>query len=226
MYYAARRRVIFFAGLCILSLAAAGSADAEQDILDLNEKDARDIAQSTRETGQVGKTFDFRITSTNRSYNYKLRATWMTPDVIRATARLHQLMRRLSREEAEALVAEAQAVDGAVILVEIDPREGSGVIPRDWQVSFGPSSDGKFGGVSGEKAPQLRNMPALSGGSKRDYSYDQFWMVFPLTDADGMPLFRPHDSVAELTVQIYDKVGKVRWAIPASLKASAGSTAP
>src|SRR6185436_17326508 len=34
--------------------------------------------------------------------------------------------------ETKRLVEEAEAVEGMVVLVEIDPREGSGVIPDDW----------------------------------------------------------------------------------------------
>ena len=39
----------------------------------------------------MGGWLDTRILSTEHSYNYKLRATWLTPEVIRATARLAQV---------------------------------------------------------------------------------------------------------------------------------------
>jgi hypothetical protein len=76
--------------------------------------------------------FDTRILSTNRSYNYKLSATWLTPEIIRARARATQLSGFLSDASTEELVTEAGAAGDTVILVEIDPREGSGVIPLEW----------------------------------------------------------------------------------------------
>ena len=83
----------------------------------------------------MGGRLDTRILSREHSYNYKLRATWLTPEVIRATARLAQVRNWLSVEETLALVAEAEAAGDTVILVEIDPREGSGVVPRGLVVS-------------------------------------------------------------------------------------------
>lgn len=50
----------------------------------------------------------------------------MTPDVIGANARLLQLSLRLSDDQTRKLVAEAEAIRDTVILVELDPREGSG----------------------------------------------------------------------------------------------------
>jgi len=38
--------------------------------------------------GRVGGLFDTRVLNTNRSFNYKRAGTGLTPDVIRATARL------------------------------------------------------------------------------------------------------------------------------------------
>lgn len=218
MHSSPRQRVKRLAQLCAALLALVALTAAAQGIPALDAKRAREIALSTRVNGQVGNSFDLRITSTDRSYNYKLRAIWMTPEVIRANARLLQLTRSLSLAETDALVKEAESVDGAVILIEIDPREGSGVIPRDWQARFGPRSDEKFGGIVGKKAPHLRDAPALASAARRDYSYDQFWVVFPLAGPDGGPLFAEIDEEAELVVQIYNKEGKVRWSIPPSLR--------
>ena len=83
----------------------------------------------------MGGRWNTRILSREHSYNYKLCATWLTPEVIRATARLAQVRNWLSVEETLALVAEAEAAGDTVILVEIDPREGSGVIPPGLVVS-------------------------------------------------------------------------------------------
>ena len=51
---------------------------------------AERIGKEMRKSGQVGKSLDFRIIHTERAINYKLRATLMTPDVIRASARVEQ----------------------------------------------------------------------------------------------------------------------------------------
>jgi hypothetical protein len=85
-----------------------------------------------RVNGQVGGSFDFRITHTERSYNYKLRATWFTPEAARAAARLAQLSERLSDDQTQAIVDEIERVRGTIIMVELDPREGSGIIPLEW----------------------------------------------------------------------------------------------
>lgn len=173
-----------------------------------------------RATGRVGGFFDFRVKSTNKSYNYKLRATWLTPDVIRATARLEQLRNRLSDEETRRLVVGAEGAGDTVVLVEIDPREGSGVIPRDWSALLQPKGLAAEGSrvVHGVDSPRLRDLPALRGVERRDYSYDQFWMVFPLRLNSGEPVFTESDHEAEIVVRIHEKEGRASWAIPASIR--------
>lgn len=195
-----------------LALAAAGLGFAQDDYRAWDARRAQSIALAQQATGQVGRSLDFRVVSTDRSYNYKLRATWMTPEAIRACARLQQLARGLSVQETRKLVADAETAGGAVILVEIDPREGSGVIPRDWVATLGPRGGSRT--VKGTDTPRLRDFPALAGGARRDYAYDLFWVVFPLRTEEGQPLFAPEDREAELTVRIYDKVGRVRWPVP------------
>jgi hypothetical protein len=195
---------------------------AQQAPLALDAKTARAVALSTRVSGQVGKSLDFRVVGTDRSYNYKLRATWLTPDVIRATARVLQLNQHISDEQTKALVAEAEAEVGTVILVEIDPREGSGVIPNDWMAFLRPRAGGEDRAVRGTSTPKLRDVRALSGAAPRDYSYDLFWVSFPLRTSDGTPLFHPGDREAELVVQIYNKTGTVRWPIPDSIRRRMG----
>jgi hypothetical protein len=82
---------------------------------------ARKIAGSTRENGRVGGGQG--LLHTERALSYKLRATWLTDHVIRAGARLVQLSDRLTNEQTEALVTAAEAVEGTVIIVEIDPAD-------------------------------------------------------------------------------------------------------
>ncbi|HEX9698135.1 MAG TPA: hypothetical protein VGD06_01640, partial [Acidobacteriota bacterium] len=79
------------------------SSSQDESYLSWDERRAVEIGRSFREDGRVGGIFDTRILSTNRSYNYKLRATWMTPEVIRASARLAQLREFLTDDQTRAL---------------------------------------------------------------------------------------------------------------------------
>jgi len=110
-----------------------------ESYLTWNAKQAEDVGRSMYQTGRVGGFWDTRMLKTERSYNYKLAATWLTPDVIKATARLAQLRRRLSDDETRSLVADALGAGDTVAMVEIDPREGSGVIPLDWESFLQPA---------------------------------------------------------------------------------------
>ena len=209
-------RGVFLALTAVCSLSTAQPSDS---YLKLSKDQARKTAESARVGGQVGKTFDLRILSTDRSFNYKLRATWMTPEVIRANARLLQLTQRLSDEETRRLVSQAEAIKDTVVMVELDPREGSGVIPRDWLAVLQPRQvPGRA--VTGHDSPELRDIKTLAGAARRDYNYDVFWVVFPLKGSDGGYLFRTEDREAELVVRIYNKEGSVRWPIPESVRRS------
>ena len=71
------------------SAQADGEGSQPSDAyLEWTEKQAVVTGKMMRSGGRVGGWLDTRILSTERSYNYKLRATWLTPEVIRATARL------------------------------------------------------------------------------------------------------------------------------------------
>lgn len=219
--FTARVLLALFVGYTgFLPLVGQVKPQVGEDYLSWDAKRAAAIGRSMRVNGQVGSSLDLRVIRTERSYNYKLRATWLTPEVIRATARLLQISQGLSDEETRTLVAEAEAVQDAVFLVEIDPREGSGVIPRDWTAFLQPRTAGTEAGrsVRGRSDPKLHDVRGLAGTERRDYAYDVFWVVFPLRTADGQPLFSQADQEAELVVRIYDRVGKVRWPIPESIR--------
>lgn len=207
-----------------LSLAPLQSEEVPQQqedgYLSWTASRAMEIATNMRVDGRVGGWFDTRILSTERSYNYKLRATWMTPEVIRATARLAQLNSYLTDDEAKALVAEAEAAGDTVVIVEVDPREGAGVIPLDWVLLLQPKSpDGKITApVRGTSESRLRRVKALTNVTPRDYSYSVFWIVFPLLREDGTLVLSDSDSEAELIVRIYEKEGRVHWRVPQSVR--------
>jgi hypothetical protein len=214
-----------------LALAFAGGLAfpifGEETYLKTDAKTCKAVVLSMRVNGQVGGSMDFRVTSTDRAYNYKLRATWLTPEVIRCTARLVQLAEGLTDVQTRQLVEEAEAVRDTVILVEIDPREGSGIIPREWTAQLMPRGSDPSGpkAVRGTVLPKLRDVKALGGALQRDYAYDIFWVVFPLRLPDGQPLFSTSDNEAELVVRIYSKVGRVRWKIPDSIRQLAPAVA-
>lgn len=206
--------VIYVAAVASGVLAAQTQADA---YLSWSARQAEAVGQQSYQKGRVGSAFDLRVLKTDRAYNYKLAATWLTPEVIRATARLAQLRDRLSDAETGALVKEAEAAGGTVIMVEIDPREGSGVIPNDWQAFLQPR--GRPGvAVRGTMRPPLREVKALAGVLRRNYDYDRFWVTFPLIQPTGLSLFSSTDLEAELVVRIYDKEGHVAWPVPPSLR--------
>lgn len=171
-----------------------------------------------RANGRAGGWLDTRVVGTEHSYNYKLRATWLSPEVIRASARIHQLQNGLDDAQAMALVADAEGRGDTVILVEIDPREGSGIIPNDWVALLRPkTTDGSGRTMPGANHPELRSVKALSGTNRRDYAYDVFWLVFPLA-MKGQPLFGEGDREAELVVRVGGKEGRVSWVIPPSIR--------
>jgi len=213
----ARRPLALFLG-SLLALVASRVLASDDAYLLWTAASAEAVGKGMRAQGRVGGLFDFRIKSTNKSYNFKLRATWLTPEVIRASARLEQLRSRLSDQETKALVSAAEQVDDTVVLVEIDPREGSGVIPNEWTAVLQPGTlvESKRA-VKGTLMPALRDLPALRGVTKRDYAYDVFWVAFPLMQ-HGQPLFTPGDTQAELVVRIEDKEGRVSWPIPSSIR--------
>ena len=173
------------------------------------------VGRNAYRRGRVGGIFNTRLLKTERAYNYKLAATWMTPDVVRATARMIQLRSRLSNDEARALVREAEATPGTVVMVEIDPREGSGVIPPDWEAFLEPKG-APDRVLRGTIAPQLRDVKALAGVLRRNYDYDRFWVTFPL-QKDGRPSFNATDRAVELVVRIHGREGRVEWPLPASI---------
>lgn len=173
-----------------------------------------------RVNGRVGGAFDLRVIHTEHSYNYKLRATLMTPEAIRATARLEQLRLHLTDEQTRALVEEAERGNSLIALVEIDAREGSGVIPLDWRSSLRPGGaiSESPSTISGTSTPALRNIKALSSVARRDYAYDIFWVVFPMTDQKGGPIWKSVPNSIELIVGIYNKEGRVTWAVSDPLR--------
>ncbi len=159
----------------------------KESYLAWTESQAEKVGKSMRVSGRVGGRLDLRVIHTEHSYNYKLRATWLVPEVIRATARLEQLRWRLTDSQTRELVEEAESEAETVVLVEIDPREGAGVIPLDWRAILQPVGS-HAGGIVGTSAPELKIVKALAGVVRRDYAYDVFWVYFQLVNDKGESL--------------------------------------
>jgi hypothetical protein len=203
--------------LCCAALTAAGPGAAQPAAgwHAWSAAQAESIGRSGIARGRVAG--GRRLLNTERAYSYKLAATWFTPDVIHAAARLLQLRNRFTGAQVEALIADANAPAGIVVMVDLDPDEGSGVIPLDWQAFLQPRGVPDRA-VEGAKAPKLRAVRLLQGVLARNYDYDRFWVVFPRQTAAGEPLFRDTDREAELVVRIYEREGRVTWPIPASIR--------
>jgi hypothetical protein len=124
-------------------------------------------------------------------------------------------------DEPGARTMAADAIKGAevVVLVEIDPREGSGVIPDEWIAQLEPrvSKEQTLPALTGKKTPERRTDPAFQGVRRRDYAYDRFWVSFPLTK-DGVATIAPEAADIQLIVRIYDKAGRVSWPLTPDLR--------
>jgi hypothetical protein len=208
--------VLMFLTLPVFSALAASSQNEEY--ANWSAKQAKEMALTMRHKGRVKA--GMRWIHTERAVNYEVRATWFTPEVIRASARLEQIGNRLTDDVTKAFVTEAEAVGDTVFMIEIDPNEGSGVIPGNWQAFLQPKSlkQETSGAVAGINSPKLRDIKVLSGVDKRDYDYDVYWMVFPLLTPKGEPLFLSSDKEAELIVRINNKEGKIAFPIPESIR--------
>jgi hypothetical protein len=212
--------LFFIIGLAI-ALNAQTAASEKEPYLSWTAPQAENIGKNMRVSGKVGSSWNMRGLHTERAVNYKLRATLFTPEVIRASARLEQIRSRLTDEQTRKLVNDAEQAGDIIVMIELDPNEGSGVIPLDWRVFLQPRGlkPGSEGAVTGINSPQLRALKALSGVARRDYDYDVFWIVFPLTDENNRPLITADMSQMELLVGIYNSEGRVSWQMPESIRA-------
>jgi len=201
----------------IYSFAQLKTNVEDLQFLSWDAKSALAINESWRVKGRVGGFFDTRMFDTNKSYNYKLRATLMSPEAIRAAARVEQIRSRLTDDETKKLITEAEQ-ENLVIIIEIDPREGSGVIPNDWRAFIGSRNSPANELIRGDDKNSLRDNKALQSVSKRDYDYDLFWVSFSLTDKNGSPLWRVVPNELELVVGINAKEGRVTWKVTDELR--------
>jgi len=206
------RLICFFIALHMTVFLMAQSGD---EYLNWSAKEVKRVGTAMTKKDSVSGA-SFRVMNTNQATAYQYRATWLTPSVIRATARLEQVRQRLTNDETKKIVEEAENAGPAIFLIELDAIEGSGVIPSDWQAFLQPEKlpVGSDGCMKGQNTPELWKVKGLAGVYEKDYKYERFWVVFPLTQKDGMPLFSPGTKNAELIVRINGKEGKTSFPIP------------
>lgn len=187
---------------------------------------AEGVINSMIASGRVPGTR--KTLNTDQAKGYKLRALWVSPEVVRARARLLQLRERLSEEQTRKLVAEAEAAGVLIVLIDLDPDEGPGVIPPDWGAYLQPSGASPDAGaaVRGTERRRLEDIRVLQNVLRRDYNYDRFWMLFPPHTDSGRPVFSVSDRAAELIVHIRGKECTVRWSIPDSVRPRLAATTP
>ena len=206
--------------LWILIAQQSTSASQKEDYLTWTKDQATKIGLKWRVAGRVGwRPVRFEITYSG-VYFYELRATLMTPEAIRASARIEQLRRRLTDDETRALVTEAEKTDGLVVFIELNPREGSGVIPLNWYTTLRPKGvkDDSPLEIGGTSTPALRHVKALTRVGPRDYAYDVFWVVFPMRNKQGKLTWETAPDEIELVVGINDLRGRVSWRVSDSLR--------
>lgn len=195
-----------------VAVASAQPSTDANAYLSWTASQAERLGRTMRVNGRVGNYFGFRGLRTENSISYKLRATWFTPDAIRASARFAQINKGLSARDAADAVRMAESVGGLVVMVELDPHEGSGVIPLEWLALFGPADD-ESRMVRGRPQPELKDNPAFAGVFRRDYNYEAFWMVFPSRSESGASVIGEGVHTAELIVRINSKEGRVKWPV-------------
>ena len=83
-------RQMFLLAFCVASILPSGLAQSslsdKEKYLAWTDEQAIKIGKGMRVNGKVGSSWGLRVTHTDHAVNYKLRATWLTPEVIRAAA--------------------------------------------------------------------------------------------------------------------------------------------
>jgi hypothetical protein len=171
-----------------------------------SEADARRVVQGARQTGTAGsRLWDGRVKDTHRSSRYKVRAILWTPRALRAAARLVQLRERLSNAETLALLAAVESRPLHVASIEIDPIEGSGVLPHDETRFFLQRPGDESASVRAVEATDITGLPLFHKFEKRDWAYELLVTAFPRALESGEPLAAAGAAALELVVEIGGK---------------------
>lgn len=207
----------------ILLLSVSSTSIAQQshkeDYLSWSSEQAFNIGTKWRVAGRVGWGPRLDLFSSDACF-YDVRATLMTPEAIRAAARLDQLRRHFTDAETHELITEAEKVAGLVAVIEINPREGSGIVPLNWWATLQPKGANEDSplAIAGINNPELRQFRALTTVAPRNYDYDVFWVVFPLRDRQGKLIWETPPDRIEIVIRIRDKQGRMSWRVNDSLR--------
>ena len=194
---------------------------AQDGYLNWSEKQAEQIIRNMRSAGRVAGGQGLFSFKTDKSISFHVRATWFTPDAIRATTRIQQLRRRLSNEQTSSLVSRAES-EGMLFLIEIKAYEGSGVIP-DWQAFLQPKNTSRESVnqiLSGVEVTKSEAAEVLAGGLVRDFGYQQFWVSFPWCKNAPARQAILSNRQTELIIRIEKKEGRLEYTLPSSLNSA------
>ena len=205
--------------LLFLCSASIAQQSQNQDYLSWTSRQAFNIGTKWRVAGRVGWGSRSNPFSSENCF-YDVRATLMTAEAIRAAARLEQLRRHFTDAETQELVMEAEKIDGLVAIIEINPREGSGIIPLTWNALLQPkgAKEGSPLSILGINRPDLRQFRALTTVAPRNYDYDVFWLVFPMKDREGKGIWDTPPDTIEIVINIGEKHGRMCWRVNDSLR--------
>jgi hypothetical protein len=208
--------LILLVSLCSASIAQQSQ---NQDYLSWTSRQAFNIGTQWRVAGRVGWGSRSNPFASENCF-YDVRATLMTAEAIRAAARLEQLRRHFTDAETQELVMEAEKIDGLVAIIEINPREGSGIIPLTWHAILQPkgAKEGSPLSILGINRPDLRQFRALTTVAPRNYDYDVFWLVFPMKDREGKSIWETPPDTIEIVINIGEKHGRMSWRVNDSLR--------
>ena len=212
--------------LCVSSTSIAQQSQNE-DYLSWTSKQAFNIGTKWRVAGRVGWGSRLDLFSSENCF-YDVRATLMTAEAIRAAARLEQFRRHFTDAETRELVTEAEKIAGLVAVIEINPREGSGIIPLTWHAILQPKGAKEDSplAILGINRPELRQLRALTTVAERNYNYDVFWVVFPMKDPQGKLVWETPPDTIEIIINIGGKHGRMSWRVNDTLRQRLISSTP
>jgi len=186
-------------------LSSPATAAEAPPFLQWSPEQARKALLAHRRSGHAGKSLDLRVTSTHRAFRYKVRATLWTPEALQGAVRLLQLRDRMPDAETIQMLAELEALPFHVLTIEIDPDEGSGVIPMSETRFFLQRRGDPEASVRPAEAREVEARDVFRKAGKRDYAYDLFVVAFPRLLREGEPLLTEPAGELELVVDIAGK---------------------
>jgi hypothetical protein len=203
------RSAAIVATVAILTAAppAAGRllAQADSNYLLWTPAQAEQIGLAMRKAAQAGP--------------YRVQATWLTPEVVRATARILQLREGLNVETTDDMVQQAEAAADTAVLIELSGPEAAQVTAGEIEASFTPAGAAGGGPIPGTQAPGLEEVRAYRGVAPLSKESRAFWLAFKLPREAYVPVIPGSGRAVTLTLRVKGAAASVSWPIPDSLRA-------